>query len=75
MLGEIDLVIVSIIIDTIIFILASLSLWCILKIFDKLNKHSFKDNFERIENDNLGLAVYYGFRILALSILAATIYG
>jgi len=75
MIEEIDLVIVSIIIDTIIFILASLSLWGILKVFDNLNKHSFKNNFERIENDYLGMAVYYGFRILALSILAATIYG
>lgn len=60
---------------TVTFVFASVSLNYVLSFYDKKNKIDWGKNYEILNNTSLGLAVYFGARIVAIAGLAGAIYG
>ena len=60
---------------TLSFVIAAISVHYMLHYYDKRNRISWGDNYAKIMESSLGVAVYFGARIVAITGLASAIYG
>ena len=73
--NEEGLFITGLVLNTFNFVIASFSLWCLLQLIDSTSKTNFQNRVAKISEDSLSSSIYFSVRVLALAILAASIYS
>ena len=73
--NEDGIFVTGLILNTFSFVIAAISLWCLLQLIDSTSNVNFQNRVEKISEDPLSSAIYYATRLLALAILAAFIYS
>ena len=73
--NEVAMILLSAIGRLMFVLTALIAVWMMLRLLDRLGGHSFKEQMRIIRGDARALALYNGFRILAVGIAVGLVFS